>query len=578
VDETEPIQYKDQITGFEKTAKGTPLDGKHFELPCVVSNDQPNCAIPQFTYSWDMATNAADNEYKCGSALCFLVVTIDATDVVFTTSPALTAHMDSRALKATISPVPVMEGALHRIREYAISDIRGFPAFVNKRDLEVCYDTVPAGAGKRCLQLYFGVPPFHLRLSVDGAPFLPRNVARIMPYQKSRVVVRVRDLNTGDRVCIDYPATFNRVSNVPGNREDSAGTAFFDWEDSIGHITDEDACYHATRCVSGLVGGTLCAGGEWERIFTIKAKTSNTTVMLGSDQSSNHVKSASRWSTFADKSAESATLKLNVVLAVPAFIDDVPGANKIRGTPYAMERLDTAFINCPVPTVAVYSLLQLWTDDSDVSGSASYTYSDSEPVEIIPQGELPGGIVLSHPDDTQLQRYEDKFAGNYFMQGRIASVEIDWTPTKGQEGKDHTLCFMARGKDSGTTNLRCFVVPVARCQYCTVEGDSLQSLSVDYKTSWLQLWSANAGPLFKTDHASDYPINPAHLPPRTRLALGPLYHVKAHDSLDSLATRFRTNVEHLMDLNPDLLTDQLVVGQELCVIPNVCPEVDPTQS
>ena len=116
------------------------------------------------------------------------------------------------------------------------------------------------------------------------------------------------------------------------------------------------------------------------------------------------------------------------------------------------------------------------------------------------------------------------------------------------------------------------VVPVMRCQYCTVPGDSLHSLAVDYQTSWLQLWAANAGPLFESDTASNYPVNPAHLPPGVRLSLGPVYEVKAHDSLDSLATRFHTNVEHLMRMNPDLDTPDIVVGQELCILPDVCPK------
>jgi LysM repeat protein len=52
---------------------------------------------------------------------------------------------------------------------------------------------------------------------------------------------------------------------------------------------------------------------------------------------------------------------------------------------------------------------------------------------------------------------------------------------------------------------------------------------------------------------------------------GPIYHVKPHDSMDSLATRFHTHVDRLMDMNPDLVTPDLEVGQELCIIPDVCP-------
>jgi hypothetical protein len=54
-----------------------------------------------------------------------------------------------------------------------------------------------------------------------------------------------------------------------------------------------------------------------------------------------------------------------------------------------------------------------------------------------------------------------------------------------------------------------------------------------------------------------------------------MYHVKAHDSMDALATRFHTSVDRIMEVNPDLnlgtATGELMVGQELCIIPDVCP-------
>jgi hypothetical protein len=505
---------------------GTPPDGHLFELPCTVINDKPSCAI---TTSQKWGT-----QYLCSQvclsvcrrpspprlpsptalparpilqpllllslsrlgvpltyinlpnwqgSLCFLVATQDVDQVVFTTSAALAAHMDARSLKATILNVAVMEGNTHKIAHYEIANVQGFPEFQGRRDLEVCWDTLPVSAGKRCIQFYFGAPPYHLRMAVDGGAFLTNAVTRIMPYQRSRVVVRVRDLNMQDRVCIDYPATYNMISGVPGLMQDLDGKAFFEWEDA-------GECYAATRCLSGLVGAS-CVGREWERVFTIKAKAYNSTLTFGHDPQSMHVKSASTFSSYNDRSAEAARLTLNTILKVPAFADNVPGVGNVRGTPYSMQRLEPAFINCPLPTVAVYSLLQIWKNTT-VGSTRIFSYRSSEPVDIQPEGALPGGIVLTRTQDIGLASYKASAAGNYLLEGRIAVMQIDWTPIKGQEGMDHVLCFKATGKLTKTSNTRCFVVPVVRCQYCTVEGDSLASLAIDYKTSWLQLWAANS--------------------------------------------------------------------------------------
>ena len=429
----------------------------------------------------------------CGlqGSICFLVTTHDADSVVFTTSPVLAQHLDSRAVKATITYPKLMDGATHKIAQYVLSDVHGFPEFLKADDLEVCFDTVPAGAGKRCVQFYFGVPPFNLVLSVDGGPFLPRALASMMPYQRSRVVVRVTDVNRMDRVCIDHPYTRpTEVSGVPNRMVDDSSQAFFEWEDA-------GSCYDATRCVSGLVNGELCEGGVWERIFTIKAKVYNATMMYvdTSDVSTTGVKSISRvaFSTFSDRCSEHVELGLNVLLKRPSFVDHVPGANRVRGTPYSLQRLETAFVNCPLRKVAVYAILQHWSNETLESGQILYSFKGSEDVEIVAEGDLPGGSVLTVPAPINFQDpVLQKSSGNYYLRGRITSVEVDWTPSRGDEGRDHWMCFTARGKTSLASNTRCFVVPVARCQYCTLEGDSLHSLAVDFKTSWLQLWAANS--------------------------------------------------------------------------------------
>ena len=294
-----------------------------------------------------------------------------------------------------------MDGATHKIAQYVLSDVHGFPEFTKADDLEVCFDTVPAGAGKRCVQFYFGVPPFNLVLSVDGGPFVPHAMATLMPYQRSRVVVRVTDVNRMDHVCIDHPDTRpTEVSGVPNRMVDDSAPAFFAWEDA-------GSCYDATRCVSGLVNGELCEEGVWERIFTIKAKVYNATLtyMDTSDVSTTGVKSKSRvaFSTFSDRCSEHVELGLNVLLKRTSFIDEVPGANRVRGTPYSLQRLETAFVNCPLRKVAVYAILQHWSNETLESGRILYSFKGSEDVEIVAEGDLPGGSVLTVPAPISFQ-------------------------------------------------------------------------------------------------------------------------------------------------------------------------------
>jgi len=62
VDESSPVDYQDESS--VKKAKGTPLDGRSFELRCKVANDQPNCAVAQGTWSWGQ-------QYLCGVRLLF---------------------------------------------------------------------------------------------------------------------------------------------------------------------------------------------------------------------------------------------------------------------------------------------------------------------------------------------------------------------------------------------------------------------------------------------------------------------------------------------------------------------------
>ena len=51
------------------------------------------------------------------------------------------------AIRIASATVLVPTGATHRLDRYEILPVRGFPQFQKRRDLEVCFDTVPAGPG-----------------------------------------------------------------------------------------------------------------------------------------------------------------------------------------------------------------------------------------------------------------------------------------------------------------------------------------------------------------------------------------------------------------------------------------------
>ncbi|EKX35569.1 hypothetical protein GUITHDRAFT_155456 [Guillardia theta CCMP2712] len=68
-----------------------------------------------------------------------------------------------------------------------------------------------------------------------------------------------------------------------------------------------------------------------------------------------------------------------------------------------------------------------------------------------------------------------------------------WTPKKGQEGKDYSLCFRAVDTKniSAVASFKCFNIRVVKCKYCALPGDSYTSLAKLFFTDWFQIWSSN---------------------------------------------------------------------------------------
>lgn len=149
---------------------------------------------------------------------------------------------------------------------------------------------------------------------------------------------------------------------------------------------------------------------------------------------------------------------------------------------------------------------------------------------------------------------------------------VRWTPARGQEGQEYQFCFSAIGWTNVSSaavkvaiNLadhRCFVVRVVRCKYCTLPGDTLESISSIMHTSWLQLWGPNSGAGMSSNDFS----------PGTMLTLGVLHHVPKDMMITDIALQFATSEEAVRALNPDLPSDQAWVGmgREVCLVPGVC--------
>jgi len=109
---------------------------------------------------------------------------------------------------------------------------------------------------------------------------------------------------------------------------------------------------------------------------------------------------------------------------------------------------------------------------------------------------------------------------------------------------------------------RCFAVCVVRCKYCTVPGDTLESLARVLGTSWMQLWGAN----------SALGITPNYLEVGTRITLGAEHILPKDMMLQELALQFATTEAAIRRLNPDLPSDEhwAGLGRSVCIAPGIC--------
>jgi len=197
---------------------------------------------------------------------------------------------------------------------------------------------------------------------------------------------------------------------------------------------------------------------------------------------------------------------------------------------------------------------------------------------ISPDGTPPAGSILEAP--TLIEDGSRSHATRRFM----------WMPRRGSEGQLHQACFTA-GDSAGHKVLavQCWTFSVQKCQYCVQSGDTLREIIKDYgiDTNWFRLWLHNGNPSpveakARIDNPDliVHPLPSATLPGNLSnyygfpiIWVGLLYQIKGLESFSSTAVRFQTTLASMLSVNPDIKSEQDVLGKTplVCVIPCTKP-------
>mmetsp|Transcript_45161 Transcript_45161/g.92184 ORF Transcript_45161/g.92184 Transcript_45161/m.92184 type:complete len:407 (+) Transcript_45161:310-1530(+) len=140
-----------------------------------------------------------------------------------------------------------------------------------------------------------------------------------------------------------------------------------------------------------------------------------------------------------------------------------------------------------------------------------------------------------------------------------ARGQLAMTPVHGQEGHAWHLCFHCHSFVFQVSHTRCATLHVALCRYSTAPADTLLSVARTFhrNNNWRRLWNANAGLVADPQLL---------LTGGTVLTVGSLYSVQPGDTLASIAGRFDTTVRNLLEMNPFVVDEKLLmVGVDLCV-------------
>lgn len=108
--------------------------------------------------------------------------------------------------------------------------------------------------------------------------------------------------------------------------------------------------------------------------------------------------------------------------------------------------------------------------------------------------------------------------------------------------------------------------PTGFTTYTIVAGDTLYNIAIRYNTSVDELLRANPGINPNALYIGQVICVPTVTPPPTTCPTGfTTYTIKSGDTLYSLAIRYNTTVNILLQANPGINPDNLQIGQVICV-------------
>uniref|UniRef100_A0A7S0THB5 LysM domain-containing protein n=1 Tax=Hemiselmis andersenii TaxID=464988 RepID=A0A7S0THB5_HEMAN len=268
-----------------------------------------------------------------------------------------------------------------------------------------------------------------------------------------------------------------------------------------------------------------------------------------------------------------------VLFERPGVYTDPP-VYTLAGTPFDGSVQPRGFINCPLRGFGIFV-------------RKTGTAPENLNISLVPAA--PGTPDALSQGLTATREYlaaEDEGGDNVAQVGEISEfttyikyVGVAWTPTKEALGQTFQVCFRASETVPGgsleiSSRQACVFIPIERCMYCTVRDDTLQSVAARFRTTWLQIWTANYpgwyGASFAESGVEPWvdTRDPDHLPHSLLIRLGPVYKATHDGPLASLIDRFQTTREAIEAANPQVTSDMdtLRAGEQLCILPEICTD------
>ncbi|KAJ1494954.1 hypothetical protein T484DRAFT_1926404 [Baffinella frigidus] len=170
-------------------------------------------------------------------------------------------------------------------------------------------------------------------------------------------------------------------------------------------------------------------------------------------------------------------------------------------------------------------------------------------------GALPMGVVM-----TGGRRMRQTDAAGVVLPYPVVEGALTFTPVRGQEGWEATVCVKCHAFDVAGDAERCAMFHGNTCRYVSRAGDTLLTLSRAFHrdNNWRRLYNLNSLAASANQE----------LPPGAVVLTGAAYEVQPGDSLSNIAARFHTTLRSILELNPSL-GDAGIIGEGamLCLAP-----------